>query len=299
MRLSPSKISKFQGCPAKYNFHYNLNVEAIDQDDTALNMGTRVHTCLESWFARQWKDDSSFSQLVVDSPVLEATVLGYHHRWKNVKYTLLANETERIVDIGDDQLFGIWDKLIIDAQGRTCIVEHKTTRQGIDPGSRYWDRLVLNTQIDFYFLLAEKLGIKIDYILYDVIRIPQLRPLRATPKNKRQFYKTGDKKGKPRPGTRLKPETPKEFKQRLLDYVVDNVYSMYIRKKIFRTQQDIDRTQTDFHDLAYTMGVCEDIGAYPRNPNYCYAFNRECEFLPVCTGTTDINNEQLYQLRKT
>jgi len=299
MRLSPSKISKFQGCPAKYNFHYNLNIEAIDDDDTARNIGTRIHSYLESWFERTEPGDSSACQALVDSPVLESTALGYHHRWKGVEYELLANETERIVDIGDDQLFGIWDKLIIDNQGRTCIVEHKTTRQNIDPGSRYWDRLVLNTQIDFYFLLACKLGIKIDYILYDVIRIPQLRPLRATPKNKRQYYKTGDKKGSPRPGTRLKAENPSEFKQRLLAYVTENVYSMYVRKKLFRTQEDIRRTMDDFESLSIQLEVSNGSGAFPRNPNYCYAFNRECEFLPVCTGQTSIDNEQLYQIRKT
>lgn len=60
------------------------------------------------------------------------------------------------------------------------VVEHKTTSADITPGSPYWRRLTLDAQVSLYLGGAGSL-------LYDVIRKPTLRPLKATPVEARRY----------------------------------------------------------------------------------------------------------------
>ena len=71
--------------------------------------------------------------------------------------------------------------------GATLVVEHKTTSLEIGPGSPYWRRLLLDSQVSNYLVGAESLGMRADGVLYDVVRKVQLRPQRATPPDERQY----------------------------------------------------------------------------------------------------------------
>ncbi|MEO5928286.1 MAG: PD-(D/E)XK nuclease family protein, partial [Patescibacteria group bacterium] len=68
-------------------------------------------------------------------------------------------------------------------QGRTgrFILERKTTDQGIESDSSYWNRLLLNHQLDEYALAYwQKNGTTIDGIVYDVLRQPGISPRKIT-----------------------------------------------------------------------------------------------------------------------
>lgn len=68
------------------------------------------------------------------------------------------------------------------------VVEHKSTSAEIGPGSPYWKRLNIDAQVDEYNDGTETLvGKKPNGILYDVIRKPQQRPLKATPPEERKY----------------------------------------------------------------------------------------------------------------
>ncbi len=68
-------------------------------------------------------------------------------------------------------------------QGRTgrFILERKTTDQDIEADSSYWNRLLLNHQLDEYALAYwQKNGTTIDGVIYDVIRQPGISPRKLT-----------------------------------------------------------------------------------------------------------------------
>ena len=60
--------------------------------------------------------------------------------------------------------------------GRVAIVEFKTTRDEISPGSDYWKRLNIDRQVSVYMLGARALGYDATAVLYDAARVPGLRP---------------------------------------------------------------------------------------------------------------------------
>jgi hypothetical protein len=69
------------------------------------------------------------------------------------------------------------------------VVEHKTTSSDIGPGSAYWAKLTLDTQVSAYLGAHEG----VEGMLYDVIRKPGIRPYKATPPADRKYTKAKDK----------------------------------------------------------------------------------------------------------
>src|SRR3990167_5857191 len=119
-----------------------------------------------------------------------ALLCGYDARWLDEAIETLAVEREFTVPLINPPtgapsrtfvLSGKIDAIARFADGRTVIVEHKTSSEDISPGSEYWRRLTLDTQISAYYLGARSLGFEVDGCLYDVLGKPALRPLKATP----------------------------------------------------------------------------------------------------------------------
>lgn len=74
------------------------------------------------------------------------------------------------------------------------VVEHKTANADIGPGTTYWKRLVLDGQVSTYLPGTRALGhADVRGVLYDVIRKPTIRPLKATPPEQREYTKPRDK----------------------------------------------------------------------------------------------------------
>ena len=70
---------------------------------------------------------------------------------------------------------GIIDGLAVLKDGRTAVVEHKTTGEDISPSADYWTRLRFNGQLFLYVLAARANGWDVDTVVYDVIRKPAIR----------------------------------------------------------------------------------------------------------------------------
>lgn len=308
LRLSPSSIKLWQTCPAKWSFRYTHNLESKQEKNEYLSFGTAFHAGLDSW----WQDrDESASKIVFDllngqanttRVIGESLMLGYHHVYRNDGFTLLQSEAEVTVELkGIVELTGILDKLAIDPAGRRCIIEHKTTRSDISPSSRYWQSRILDTQVDMYYLISDLLELDIEYVLYDVIKIPQLRRAKKTPPEKQEFYKKnckGGKKGDPKPGTYLTDESWEHFRSRVYNYIAANQSDIYVRQQMFRTSSDIAKTEEDIYRLTKMIEYAIDNNLYPRNMSSCFNYNSACEFLPVCCGETRLTNTELYQIRE-
>lgn len=73
------------------------------------------------------------------------------------------------------------------------VTEHKTTGADIGPGSPYWKRLTLDSQVSNYMVGARALGHEPIGVLYDVVRKVRLELLVATPAEKREYTKPKDR----------------------------------------------------------------------------------------------------------
>ena len=164
------------------------------------------------------------------------------------------------------------------------VVEHKTTSADITPGSPYWRRLTLDAQVSLYLGGAGSL-------LYDVIRKPTLRPLRATPPEARRYTKAG----KLYAAQREHDETPDAYEARLLADIAQHPDAYYQRGTVVRTEEEAREAGRDVWMTARMIRESRYLDAWPRNPSACDAYGRTCDYWPVCSGTASIDDDVLYR----
>ena len=133
------------------------------------------------------------------------------------------------------------------------IVEHKTTSSPIEPGSPYWRQVVTcDPQVSMY--LAAFPSAK---VVYDVIRKPALRPLRA---------------GKPN------EETEDEYVARMVSAMAEEPERYFQRANVVRLEADHEAFERDVVDVRRLMRR----GHVPRNTSSCFDFGRRCEYFGAC-----------------
>lgn len=224
--------------------------------------------------------------------VVEMQLQIWHDKYRQDGLKYIENELEFRID----GVHGFIDGIVETPNGKKYIIEHKTTGSNIDATSFYWNRLDLNRQIDVYMWAARELGHDIEGCIYDVIKIPNYKPLKATPKNKLEYYKRdckGGKKGELKAGLRLTNETTDEFMNRVIESLVDDRYSNLQRKTIPFLAKDVLNTMRDVRDIETLISR----GLFPKNPSSCHMGRFSCDFLPVCKQETSIKNDRLYKIR--
>lgn len=191
------------------------------------------------------------------------------------------------------------NEVVIDGERKG--MEHKTTASDIDPGSAYWHRVEHSQQVDIYFIVAHDSGSAMKEVVYDVVRAPNLRRMKATPVDKRQFYVKDCKYGKagsPRPGTRLTEESWDEFRARIEEDLLANPTRYFRRVRIEPDETRLDKTRLDVWAAGRQMLAAVLEGAFPRNRNGCSAYGRPCEYTPICWEGHDPVGSPLYSIRK-
>lgn len=324
LRLSYSAISDYQTCPRKYYFRWVLQRSAIALAGRSLAFGRAFHEAQEAWWAgegdgalrlieaiKKWYEHAD--ELTAEDRILgEVLLIGYAAYWSDeaLRYQnipLAERKVETPVLGPDGQPVpeqtgvAVFDVVAYNAQGQTVIIEHKTTRSDVSPGTRYWDRVELSLQADMYHLAAADLGRNVDHVLWDVVRVPDVSRLPATPVHLRETYqKSGPwgKKGDFKRNVRLEPETLDEFQARLTQTILDNPEAYYGRKPLYRDQAALDRARADIWAVGQQIENSLRTGAFPRNTDSCNKYGVQCQYLPVCSGAADINDERLYQIRK-
>ncbi len=195
-----SRLRVFRECPRKHRFRYELGIQT--PSTPAMAFGTHAHKALERWY-RAWMlgvDDMRLPHALeyvdsvedisdVDRARLRVLVVAYHTRWSNEDWEVLEVEVEFRYFLGDVEIGGKIDALIRDrATGRVYVVEHKTSTADTSPGSLYWDRLAIDTQVSIYVDGASfGLDYEISGCIYDVLKRPQHEPRFATPEESRKY----------------------------------------------------------------------------------------------------------------
>lgn len=294
--LTNSRMKTARACRRLHKYRYRLRkrpaIEAL-----ALRFGTLVHKGLEAW----WKaKQAGLPEAAWLSAALEAMggesnafdlaraqvmLAGYHLRWKDEPYEVLAVEVTFECALRNPvtgrssrtwRLAGKLDAVVRDLRtGLVYVVEHKTSAADISQGSEYWKMLRLDGQVSTYFEGATALGHDVAGCLYDVLGKPQQRPLEANTRRK-------------------EAETPEQFRERIGAAVAEDPGKYFQRGTVVRLESELREALYDAWQIGQALHEEELEDIAPRNVDQCVRFGRACEFLGVCCGEVSLDDPAHY-----
>lgn len=193
--------------------------------------------------------------------------------------------------------------------------ETKTAGEDITPGSTFWKRTILDPQLSLYLPALRKLGHDPHGCVYDVLRKPDQRPgtvplldengvkivfdatgQRVRTKDGKKWRQTGD--------TALgyvlqsRPETPEEYGARCLEAIAEDPAKFYARGVVVRLEADEREAAQDMWSTASLMRDARRLNMYPRNPDACVSWGRECDYLGPCSNTMDLNDPLFFRFEE-
>jgi len=217
--LTSSRIKQRRTCP-RADFHrYEQGLVSVAPESGSTALGTALHSGLESWWtAWQTADghgalDGAMGALWASEYLqgdaftmakASAMMLAYDARWSRwaagvevlgveVPFTTALRHPVTGMAARTWAVAGKIDLIVRLTDGRVALADHKTTSADARSGSDYSRRLTLDPQVSTYFLGCEALGMPADLALWDVLRKPDVRPLMATPPEKREYTKARDR----------------------------------------------------------------------------------------------------------
>jgi hypothetical protein len=295
-------------CQRLHHLRFRLGYHPVVEAE-ALRFGTLAHKALEAWWFNRTADRFLVALNTIrgaeadpyDKAKAEAMLIGYDERWRDEPYEVMGVEAgfeSALVnpDTGRPSttwfLAGTIDAIAKDTRdGRTLIVEHKTSAEDISPGSAYWKRLRMDQQISTYYEGATSLGYDISGCLYDVLGKPALRPHKATPAESRKYKADGTLYA----NQRDTDETPDAYRDRIVADIAENPAKYFQRAEVVRLESEMQEALRDTWQLAKQLREAELANSFPRNPGACVSYGRTCEFFPVCAGEASLDDSNLFR----
>lgn len=302
--LTTSEARCFHECDRKHHYRYELLYRPITTVDE-LGFGTLIHGGLEAWLVAPCGERLDAALEVFASSecddltaVLAIELMrGYDARWGSEPLRALAVEAEYCIPMINPQtgaasktwmhagkLDGVVENL---HDGTISVIEHKTSSEDIEPGSAYWKLLQVDDQVSNYFEGARALGYQAESCLYDVLGKPKMRPLAATPLDKRTYTKAG----KLYANQREEDESLESFAQRLGASIASEPHRWYQRGEVVRSDEERFDAKLDLWDTAKAIQASHLSGRHPRSPHSCRNYHRFCEYFDVCTRTASLEDQ--------
>lgn len=311
--LTNSRAKDFRACNRLHHIRYNLAIQPAEEAET-VRFGSLWHDGQEAWWNAikaglsedEWLEGAlttiaSRASDPLDRVRAEELMRGYHLRWKDEGYEVLAVEVEFLCDLINPatgaasrtfELAGKIDAIIRDRTGRVLIDEHKTSSEDIGVGSEYWRRLTLDPQISTYFKGARALGHYVQGCLYDVVAKPRLQLLQATPIESRKYkQKTGELYA----NQRERDESIEEYRERLRTHIAENPDRYYQRGEVARLPEQEEDAAYDAWQTARLIRDAQTANRHPRNPDSCSRYGRTCSYFDVCCGIASLDDELRFQ----
>jgi hypothetical protein len=305
--VTTSQLRMYRLCPRLHYHAYELGYRPVKDESEALAFGTLIHRGLEVLWLTSSLDaalDALRERTVDDYDLARAEVLliGYRERWRfdatewetaeverEFRTRMVNPETgawSRTFDLG-----GKLDAIAVQrSTGHAYVVEHKTSTEDIGPGSVYWQRLQLDQQVSIYYAGARSLGYEPMGVLYDVVRRPMLRPLKATPVDARKYRKDGTLYA----AQREQDESPEEYRQRVAEHIAENPDHYYMRGTVVRLATEESDAAYDVWSTARTLRESQLAKRWPKNPDACSRYNQLCWSFGVCTGKERLDDPELF-----
>jgi hypothetical protein len=312
--ITTNRLKSFNACRRLHHYAYVLGYRPLINRGSA-EFGTIFHAGLEAWWLA-WAQGRELLALEEAQAAIakaaqgasffdEATaakadllMVGYHARWSPTmaEWEVVAVEHEFAAPLPTPvgakrarklKVAGKLDVLVRRrADGTVWFVEHKTTSADLAPGSTYWQRLRMDTQVSVYFEAVRLMGHEPVGCLYDVIRKPEQRPLKATPMEARKYRKDGALYA----NQREHDETMDDFKARMAIEIMEAPELYYQRSEVVRLEHELEDSRRDTYDTALMIRETHKAGRAPRNPDACFLYSRVCDFYDVCAGGASIED---------
>lgn len=286
--LTHSRLSCFRGCPRKHEIRYELGIRP-EETSFPLRVGSAFHAALEA--ADRGDDIDGAMAAAVQEPFDLAMVAvmydGHARRYENEALEVVATEQEFDLPLVNPQTgaaSSVWrfagkmDRIVRLPDGRLALMEYKTTSYDFTPGAQYWLKLHLDQQLSLYVIAARAKGYDVQTILYDVTRRPALRPLKATPEDKRQYTKAGALYASHRDAD----ETPEAFAARVASDIAERPDHYFARIEIARLDQDLEDCASELWQQQRAIREAQLAGRWYRNPAQCFGLGSSCEYLSIC-----------------
>lgn len=300
--LTTSRARAFQRCPRYHDIRYNRGYRSA-VDSGPLAFGSLFHRALEAW----WKAPRAGALAAalealsreVDADRFDLArawtlIEGYDARWRDEPLVAERVEATFGLELVNPQtgaasrtwrLAGKVDA-IVRREGQLWLLEHKTSSEDISPGTPYWSKLRLDTQVSIYLRGAVALGYDVEGCIYDVIGKPSLRPLLATPAEARKYTKSGQLYA----NQREQDETPEEYRERLRAAVAEQPDRYFQRGDVVRLEDETAESQWELWQTARSIRDAQIAERHPRYPDACWRFNRACDYFDVCTGSASLDD---------
>ena len=304
-KLTNSQRNTFARCHRAYKFSYVDLMRPVATKD-ALAFGTAFHALLEQyWSGKEIVLEGDESDYTLWT--LKALMDGYISKWQvsdSDKYEHVAAEVGFEAPLMNPETGGTSKTWVLagkidaiareKATGKMVIVEHKTTGQDIGPGSDYWRKIPIDGQVSGYYVGAQANGYEVSNCLYDVIRKPTIKPLKATPPEKRKYNKDGSLSKT----CRELDETQQEWYERLKADIAERPDYYYARLQVARSEGDLMEYLFDMWAVAREISDAERLDRWSRNPQSCSVFGT-CEYFDVCTGCASLDDVTLFRKAET
>lgn len=349
--LTASRKACFHACPRKHELRYELGIRRIRDDAEAPRFGNLLHAGAEAWlFAfRDGQPEEACNRALdaidaeweshAESDLYErerAFVLmqAYDLRWGDAQRRMRVLEVEREFarplrnpDSGWPSRkwmqAGKVDAVVELPNGDRYLMEHKTTTEDITPGSNYFTRLRLDSQVSIYHDGAEAMGHEVRGCIYDVLVRPTQKPLLATPEASRRYTKGKQCKACKGEGTTMKvsgeypcadceglgwkeaprldkrqrehDETVEAYGNRLVGAIGSNPEAWFQRIDVVRFPDELTDSRRDCWNTAALINACRKLGYWPRNDRACTQYHKLCEYFPACSGAASLDDPSLFE----
>lgn len=274
-------------------------------------------------------DWSDSTQAVIGLQV--ATIVGeYVDRFfdeDHERFETKSVETEIVVDVVNPDtgratpVFDHASKLDVLAfdrfEGKDVLIEHKSSSDDLTPGSPYWRRLNLDSQVSKYLLSLRQAGLHdVRSCLYDVAGKPGTKPKAVPSADVRKIAESGSFGGlqvsEPTlaavreryeankgakggfTGKLHEEELLELYGLRLRGLIRSDPSKWFGRLMLSRTDDELTLYARELWELSADVRKARKSGISPRNCGSCWNFNRPCEFFDVCTGTVDVEDRSLF-----
>jgi hypothetical protein len=229
-------------------------------------------------------------------------LVGYDARWSAEQSRLKLIECEGcytapLTNIETNRISrtyktaGKVDKLVDDG-GKRKLIDHKTTTQDIgDPTSAYWRQLAVDSQASHYELLLLANGIRLDGIVWDVVRKPGIRPKQIAAKILKAALSESTYCGFDITTETLKwlaagndRENGELYAARLAEETINEPDRYFARRSNPRTSEQLVEYAKELWGMGKDIRHAELNNEHFRNSGACFNYGTPCEFLSLCSG---------------
>lgn len=286
--LTHSRMACFRACPRRHYLRYELGLLS-QRDSTPRKIGSAFARAVEA-DAKGLDVQAAIGEGLRDDydlAMVAAMFDGHRRRWLSDQLEHVAAELPFELDLVNPatgsasttwRMAGVIDRIVRLRDGRLALMEYKSTSLDFAPGADYWVKLHMDRQLSIYVIAARALGFDVATVLYDVTRRPALRPLRATPPEKRTYRKDGALYA----NQREHDESPEGFAARIAEDITERPDHYFARIEIARLDQDLEDCQAELWQQQRSMREAQLAGRWYRNPEACFGQTFTCDYLPIC-----------------